>query len=85
MAFAIANGGVVNHRVETAERVDLRSDISRARDRLQIASDNGFSLPQRLPGIVRAGFVARVQGDMMALLREKLARPSDPARLMNPR
>ena len=64
MAFAIADGGVVNDGVERAERVDLGREVLGGGDAGEVADDNGFRLGQGLFGVRRAGVVARVQDDL---------------------
>jgi hypothetical protein len=51
----------------------LPRDVLGAGDRGEIADDDGLGLRNRLPGVVGAGIVARVQDDLMALIGEKPA------------
>ena len=73
MTFLEADGGIVNDRIESAERVDLASDVLGGGDRRQIADDDGFGLGRGLPGVRRPGVVARMQDGLMALIGEMAA------------
>ena len=73
MTFLEADGGIVNDRIESAERVDLPRDVLGGGDGGKIADDDGFGLGQGLPGVRGARLVARMQNGPMALIGEKLA------------
>ena len=67
MAFAIADRGIVDHRIEAAEFIDLGSNILGAGDGLEVADDDRLGLGQRAPGVFCAGGVAGMQDDLVAL------------------
>ena len=73
LPLAIADGGVVNDGVESAERVDLGRQVLRRGDARKVADDDRFGLGQGLFGVRGAGVVARMQDDLVPLIGEKLA------------
>jgi hypothetical protein len=64
--------GSVDHRVETAERVDLRRYVLGGGNGLQIPDDHLLGPRQRSPRIVRALAVAGMKHHPMPLLDEQL-------------
>ena len=85
MTFLEADGGIVNDRIESAERVDLASDVLGAGDRRQIANDDGFGLGRGLLGVRRSRLVARMQDGADGPDRRDAGRPSNRGRRPNPR
>ena len=71
MAFAEADCGVVNDRVEAPERIDLGRHVPGRGDRGEIAGHDRFGLGRGLPCVRGAGVVARVQDDLVPLVGEK--------------
>ena len=85
MTFLEADGGVVNDRVEPAERVDLARDVPCAGDGLEVADDDRLGRGQGAFGVGRAGCVAGVERDPMALIGEELPGHQARARRTNPK
>ena len=73
VAFPITDGGIVNDRVEAAERVDLGCDLSGAGDRFQVACYDSFGLRQCAFGVIGPGSVTSVEDDLMTLMGEQFA------------
>jgi hypothetical protein len=57
-AFPVADGGVVNDRVEKAEGVRLARNVARSCDRLKVADDDRLGFRQRSSRVGCAGLVA---------------------------
>jgi hypothetical protein len=73
VAFPVADGGIMNNRVEATERVDLRCDVPGAGDRLQVTCYDRLGGRQRAPGIIGPGSVTSVKDDLMTLIDEQFA------------
>src|SRR5262245_46455486 len=73
VGLAIADSGVVDDGVETAERVDLRRNILDTGTGLQIAGDHLLGARLCPPRIVSALAIARMEANPMPLLDEQLS------------
>jgi hypothetical protein len=72
LRLPVADPGVVDDGIETAELVDLFSDGRRIRNARQVADDDVFRADDLLAGLVCARGAAGVQYDVVALLDQKL-------------
>ena len=68
--LAIAHRSVVDHRVESSQRICLLRDGSRLLDARQVANDNSFSTWNRCHRVLPSRLIARMQHDLMPLLHE---------------
>lgn len=62
----------MDHRIELAERVDLRRNVLCASDGIEISHNDTFSLGERFTSFLCAAVIARMQHDFMTLAREQL-------------
>ena len=84
MPFAIADGGVVNARVERAEPVDLLCNVLGAGDAGEVADNDIFGLGQGRFRVHGARVVQGVKDDPVGLDPRKADRPSNQDRRTNP-
>jgi hypothetical protein len=73
MRLLVADSGVVDDGVETAERVDLRRHVLGGGDGLHVSGDHRLGPRQRPPRIVRSLSIARMQNHAMSLLDQQLS------------
>ena len=72
LRLSVADPGVMDDGVETAELVDLVGDGFRLRDARQVANDDVLRASDLLTGLVRARGAPGVQHDLVPLLDQKL-------------
>ena len=74
VALSIADRGVVNDGVETAERIDLGSNVLGASNCIDIAYYDRFRFWQFLSGVFCPLGITGMQNDAVALIDEQIGR-----------
>src|ERR1700678_3321720 len=70
--FAIADGHIVDYRIEAPQHIDLAGDILCPGDGLDIANHDCFALWQFSQGVLSTGSIAGVHDNPVTLVDEPI-------------
>src|SRR6201996_8819196 len=79
LRLLIADGRIVDHRIERAKRIDPRSDASGLSDAAEVSHDHRLRLRDGPLGLLGANLAASWQAYPMPLLEEQLGSHSSEA------